>query len=164
MSRLWPMISAMIGANFRAKRSASVFVAATARPDLIRQRTRLDGVARFQAVLFRRSDRVAERPRHAGYVMVSTIAARPRAVIRSVGRDHHACGIASVCELWPRSMSATGGTGRKGIESDFRFWPVAKATAARHRGRFLGSTCRGLARMPPDISDNLTHGGQVVRY
>jgi hypothetical protein len=65
----------------------------------------------------------------------------------SVGRGHHAFSIASARELRPRSMSASGRTGRNGIESDFRFWPVAEATAARHCGRFLGSTCRGLARM-----------------
>jgi hypothetical protein len=67
--------------------------------------------------------------------MVSTITA---IIIRSVGRGHHACGVASVRKLRPRSTSASGGTGRKGIESDFRFWPGAEATAARHGGQFLG--------------------------
>jgi hypothetical protein len=59
--------------------------------------------------------------------------------------------VAGMRKLRPRSMSASGRTGRKGIESDFRFWPVTGATAARDDGRFLGSTRRGLARMPIDI-------------
>ena len=40
---------------------------------------------------------------------------------------------------------------------------MAEATAARHGGRFLGSTGRGLTRMTLDICDNLTHARQFVR-
>jgi hypothetical protein len=66
----------------------------------------------------------------------------------SVGRGHHACGVASVRKLRPHSMSASGGTGRKGIESDFRFWPVAKANGRPLRWPVsLEHLPVGLARM-----------------
>jgi len=61
-------------------------------------------------------------------------------------------------------MSASGRTGRNGIESDFRFLPVAEATAARHGGRFLREHLPGVGTDDFDIFDNLTHAGQFVRY
>jgi hypothetical protein len=67
-----------------------------------------------------------------GISFAMRVAGRRRSV--SVGRGHHACGVARLRKLRPRSMSASGRTGRKGIESDFRFWPMAEATAALLHG------------------------------
>jgi hypothetical protein len=54
-------------------------------------------------------------------------------------------------------MSASGRTGRKGIESDFRFWPMAEATAARHGRPVSREHLPRVGGMTLDICDNLTH-------
>ena len=38
----------------------------------------------------------------------------------------------------------------QGIESDFRFWPVVEATAARHDGRFSREQLRGFGADVPN--------------
>jgi len=50
----------------------------------------------------------------------------------------HACGVASVRKLRPRSMSASGRIGRKRIESDFRFCEGFRMPAADGGGTGSG--------------------------